>query len=183
MKKKLWITICFIFALCGMVLMTVPTQAKTSKNSNDVKYLKALIKEQKKQGATVSSDINNKKQYEWSKSGRIKCIYWRNKKLKGVIDISRFEGLKDFYCNKNKITELKLNKTLMNLDCSDNEISFLDASKCVLDYSLTCNRNKIKKNGSYKNKNLYKRQTQDYITTYKKSQNKSNYNKTTTTPT
>ena len=145
MKKKLWITICFIFALCGMVLMTVPTQAKTSKNSNDVKYLKALIKEQKKQGATVSSDINNKKQYEWSKSGRIKCIYWRNKKLKGVIDISRFEGLKDFYCNKNKITELKLNKTLMNLDCSDNEISFLDASKCVLDYSLTCNRNKIKK--------------------------------------
>ena len=144
MYKKLWITISFILLLCGAVLMTVPIQAKSSKNSNDVKYLKELIKEQKKQGATVSDDINNKSQYKWNKSGRIKCIDWENKKLNGTVDISKFKELKKFNCNKNKIIELKLNKALLNLDCSDNEISFLDTSKCDLDYSLTCNRNKIK---------------------------------------
>ncbi len=144
MKKKLWITICFIFALCGMVLMTVPAQAKSNKNSNDVKYLKALIKEQKKQGATVSDNINNKKEYSWTKQGRLKEINWDKKNLSGKIDISKFKELKYFSCNKNKVTDLNLNTKLYYLQCENNNLTYLDTSKCDLGLGLHCSNNKLK---------------------------------------
>lgn len=66
-----------------------------SKDSNDVKAIQSIITIQRNKGAKVSTNLDNKRQYKWSKkTGRLREINWYKKGLKGNI-------------NFNKLTELR----------------------------------------------------------------------------
>lgn len=70
---KILVILILLSSLCAVDNENV--QAKVAKNENDVRILKQIIKEQRSKGATVSKNINNKKQYGWdAKTGRLKKL-------------------------------------------------------------------------------------------------------------
>ena len=127
MKKKLCVMICFIFALCGAVLMTVPAQAKVKKNSEDVKNIYKLIKN------IEDDEIWNLDSscYTWNKkTGRLTEIDFSEHSVKGKLSFNNFSQLESISIEKNKITNVNfsnLNK-LKYLDCDNNKIVSMDLS-------------------------------------------------------
>lgn len=102
MKNKRQKSICKIMELSILILICIivgPSKnvyAK-AKNNNDVEAIKKIIEVQKKRGAKVSSDLNDKEQYKWNKkTGRLQIIHWPKKKLKGKINFNELTGLKKF---------------------------------------------------------------------------------------
>ena len=90
MKKKLWITICFIFALCGAVLMTVPAQAKVKKNPGDLKNVRKINAILVNNSADGDDDIYVK--YYWDDDGHVSDIYIENVIVTGdELDMSCFK--------------------------------------------------------------------------------------------
>ncbi len=65
--------------------------------NNDAEELKLLIKNQIKNGAFVSTDINDKYEYKW-KDGRLIGINWHGCRAYGEVDLNVFNKLQFFIC-------------------------------------------------------------------------------------
>jgi len=61
------------------------------KNSEDVKVLRKLIKEQKEAGALVSENLDSE-QYEWDEEGKLIRIDWEGLDLKGDLNVDVTEN-------------------------------------------------------------------------------------------
>ena len=142
-----------------------PTTNPTVTLSADAQALKKIIEEQKKAGATVSEDLQDKDQYSWD-DGTLIGITWNKVGLTGKLDLGSFASLKSVSFNNNAITELDVTKCtklqkllcngnqltkldvtkspeLINLQCNKNQLSALDVTQCATLETLWCNRNQI----------------------------------------
>ena len=81
---------------------TVTVKAAVKKSSSDQKALKALIKKVGK-GTKISSNMNNKKQYEWNSKGKLVEIDWENCNIKGTVSFAGLASLTGIFVHNNKI--------------------------------------------------------------------------------
>ncbi|MBE5959052.1 MAG: hypothetical protein E7254_09370 [Lachnospiraceae bacterium] len=103
------------------------------KNSEDVKVLRKLIKEQKEAGALVSENLDSE-QYEWDEEGKLIRIDWEGLDLKGDLNVdvteNEFSKLKYFYFSRNEGLE---NITIRGLKSWENSyFGYLDNLKKVI---------------------------------------------------
>lgn len=114
--------------------------------SADAQALKKIIEEQKKAGATVSEDLQDKDQYSWDE-GTLIGITWNKVGLAGRLDFGSFASLKSVSFNNNAITELDVTKCtkLQKLLCNGNQLTKLDVTKCPELINLQCNKNQLSK--------------------------------------
>lgn len=121
-----------------------PTTNPTVTLSADAQALKKIIEEQKKAGATVSEDLQDKDQYSWD-DGTLIGITWNKVGLTGKLDLGSFASLKSVSFNNNAITELDVTKCtkLQKLLCNGNQLTKLDVTQCATLETLWCNRNQI----------------------------------------
>lgn len=112
--------------------------------SADAQALKKIIEEQKKAGATVSEDLQDKDQYSWDE-GTLIGITWNKVGLAGKLDLGSFASLKSVSFNNNAITELDVTKCtkLQKLLCNGNQLTKLDVTKCPELINLQCNKNQL----------------------------------------
>lgn len=153
-RFKFYMMILIFMFLCGM---SMEVEAAVQKNSNDVKELNKIIRIQKKRGAKVSEDIDNKKQYHWSKkTGRLVKLRWYKKNVTGKVDISNLKALKTVYLNENNITAIKFGKlkVLEDIQVINNKLKVIDISKLKKLKYFICNKNKIRKLNITVNKKL-----------------------------
>ena len=124
-----------------------PTANPTVTLSADAQALKKIIEEQKKAGATVSEDLQDKAQYSWDDEGTLISITWNKVGLAGKMDLGSFAGLKSVSFNNNAITELDVTKCtkLQKLLCNGNQLTKLDVTKCPELINLQCNKNQLSK--------------------------------------
>ena len=124
-----------------------PTANPTVTLSADAQALKKIIEEQKKAGATVSEDLQDKTQYSWDDEGTLISITWNKVGLAGKLDIGSFASLKSVSFNNNAITELDVTKCtkLQKLLCNGNQLTKLDVTKCPELINLQCNKNQLSK--------------------------------------
>ena len=123
-----------------------PTANPTVTLSADAQALKKIIEEQKKAGATVSEDLQDKDQYSWDE-GTLIGITWNKVGLAGKLDLGSFASLKSVSFNNNAITELDVTKCtkLQKLLCNGNQLTKLDVTKCPELINLQCNKNQLSK--------------------------------------
>lgn len=123
-----------------------PTANPTVTLSADAQALKKIIEEQKKAGATVSEDLQDKDQYSWDE-GTLIGITWNKVGLAGKLDLGFFASLKSVSFNNNAITELDVTKCtkLQKLLCNGNQLTKLDVTKCPELINLQCNKNQLSK--------------------------------------
>ena len=121
-----------------------PTTNPTVTLSADAQALKKIIEEQKKAGATVSEDLQDKDQYSWD-DGTLIGITWNKVGLTGKLDLGSFASLKSVSFNNNAITELDVTKCtkLQKLLCKGNQLTKLDVTKCPELINLQCNKNQL----------------------------------------
>lgn len=121
-----------------------PTTNPTVTLSADAQALKKIIEEQKKAGATVSEDLQDKDQYSWD-DGTLIGITWNKVGLTGKLDLGSFASLKSVSFNNNAITELDVTKCtkLQKLLCNGNQLTKLDVTKCPELITLQCNKNQL----------------------------------------
>lgn len=121
-----------------------PTTNPTVTLSADAQALKKIIEEQKKAGATVSEDLQDKDQYSWD-DGTLIGITWNKVGLTGKLDLGSFASLKSVSFNNNVITELDVTKCtkLQKLLCNGNQLTKLDVTKCPELINLQCNKNQL----------------------------------------
>ena len=121
-----------------------PTTNPTVTLSADAQALKKIIEEQKKAGATVSEDLQDKDQYSWD-DGTLIGITWNKVGLTGKLDLGSFASLKSVSFNNNAITELDETKCtkLQKLLCNGNQLTKLDVTKCPELINLQCNKNQL----------------------------------------
>lgn len=121
-----------------------PTTNPTVTLSADAQALKKIIEEQKKAGATVSEDLQDKDQYSWDE-GTLIGITWNKVGLTGKLDLGSFASLKSVSFNNNAITELDVTKCtkLQKLLCNGNQLTKLDVTKCPELINLQCNKNQL----------------------------------------
>ena len=147
--KKAPITIIFsLMILFCMFTATSKNIYAQSKDINDVKAIQKIITIQRNKGAKVSTNLDNKKQYKWSKkTGRLIEVSWAKKSLKGKINFNRLTGLKDIIITRNKVTEININKLtkLEFLECSNNNLRKLNIQKHKKLEELFCSHNRLKK--------------------------------------
>ncbi|WP_302625982.1 leucine-rich repeat protein [uncultured Eubacterium sp.] len=162
MKNRRQKNVCVIIALLLVILSCIfvgtskSVYAKT-KNGNDVKELEKIISVQKKRGAKVSTNLNNKKQYQWNKkTGRLQGINWHKKKLKGKISFNKLNGLKSIYISKNKVTKIYVDKLkkLEVLKCTKNKLKKINVKRNKALWALNCSNNKLEKLNVIKHKKL-----------------------------
>ena len=122
-----------------------PTANPTVTLSADAQALKKIIEEQKKAGATVSEDLQDKAQYSWDDEGTLISITWNKVGLTGKLDLGSFASLKSVSFNNNAITELDVTKCtkLQKLLCNGNQLTKLDVTKCPELINLQCNKNQL----------------------------------------
>lgn len=122
-----------------------PTANPTVTLSADAQALKKIIEEQKKAGATVSEDLQDKDQYSWDDEGTLISITWNKVGLAGKMDLGSFAGLKSVSFDNNAITELDVTKCtkLQKLLCNGNQLTQLDVTKCPELINLRCNKNQL----------------------------------------
>ncbi len=111
--------------------VTVKGYNPPAKNEADVTALKALIVEQKEQGAIIDEDLDSGI-YQW-KGGKLISISWTAVGLKGNISFSALQNLKQLYIAENQITsiDVKSNNNLESLYCDYNfDLTKLDVSGC-----------------------------------------------------
>ena len=121
-----------------------PTANPTVTLSADAQALKKIIEEQKKAGATVSENLQDKDQYSWDE-GTLIGITWNKVGLTGKLDLGFFASLKSVSFNNNAITELDVTKCtkLQKLLCNGNQLTKLDVTKCTKLEKLLCNSNQL----------------------------------------
>lgn len=156
--KKASITI--IFSLMILFFMFTATSKNVhaqEKDSNDVKAIQKIITIQRNKGAKVSINLDNKKQYKWSKkTGRLIEINWAKKSLNGKINFNRLTGLKKIEISKNKVTEINIRKLkyLKVLICTNNKPTKINIKYNKRLGAIDCSNNKIKKLDVRKHKRL-----------------------------
>lgn len=137
--------------------MSIDARAATTKNAHDVKALKKIISEKRKSGGKVSTNLDNKKQYGWSReTGRLTRIIWNRKEIKGKVDVSSFKGLKKLYIDGNKITHIKLGKLEMleDLEVMNNKLKKINLTKVKNLKYFSCDKNNIRRLNLKNNKKL-----------------------------
>lgn len=123
-------------------------KASTQKNVQDVEALNKIISIQKKRGADISENLNNKKQYKWNKkTGRLIKLVWNRKNIKGKVDVSSFKALQAICMDGNKITDIKLGnlKELKTLQIRNNKLKKIDTTHLTNLKDLWCDKNRIKR--------------------------------------
>ncbi len=145
-KIKLYMLLSVMLFVFGG--MSIDARAAVTKNAHDVKELKKIISEKRKSGGKVSTNLENKKQYGWSReTGRLTRIIWNRKEIKGKVDVSSFKGLKKLYINGNKITGIKLGKLEMleDLEVINNRLKRINLTKVKNLKFFICDKNNIRR--------------------------------------
>lgn len=150
----------FFFISMGSILQ-VPVTGSTlqepncEKNENDVAALNYIIKAQRKRGATVSENLNNKREYTW-KHGRLIKINWRESRIKGALNLNKLKGLEKVCLDENKITKLYVGKcvNLQKLDCGINRLKKINVKNNKKLKRLSCRQNMIRRINIRNNKKL-----------------------------
>ncbi len=145
-KIKLYMLLSVMLFVFGG--MSIDAKAAATKNAHDVKELKKIISEKRKSGGKVSTNLENKKQYGWSReTGRLTRIIWNRKEIKGKVDVSSFKGLKKLYINGNKITGIKLGKLEMleDLEVINNRLKRINLTKVKNLKFFICDKNNIRR--------------------------------------
>ena len=86
--------------------------------NNDEEELRKLINEQRKYGATVSTDIHDSSQYDWE-NGRLVYIKWDCESVYGDIDLNPFTYLKGFDCYGGGLSEPYIYNYVWSIDAND----------------------------------------------------------------
>ena len=144
-KIKLYMLLSVMLFVFGG--MSIDARAATTKNAHDVKALKKIISEKRKSGGKVPTNLDNKKQYGWSReTGRLTRIIWNRKEIRGKVDVSSFKGLKKLYINGNKITGIKLGKLEMleDLEVINNRLKRINLTKVKNLKFFICDKNNIR---------------------------------------
>lgn len=96
------------------------------KKQSDKKALTKLIKS-KKAGSKISTNLDDEKQYTWDKNGRLIGIEWGGMNLKGKISFASLPNLKVIAISWNKITQIDVSKNtkLEKLYCQKNKLTAL----------------------------------------------------------
>ncbi len=123
---------------------TPPGNVSTDKNEQDVVALKALIAEQRGRGAKVSEDIDYTDEYKWE-NGKLMAICWTAKDLCGNLDVSGLKSLLELDCSFNQLSGLDVSKntSLTYLNCCESQLNSLDVSKNTLLTNLHCDGNQL----------------------------------------
>lgn len=142
-----------------------PSFDENGRSVNDVKVLQSNIEAQKKNGATVSEDLDSD-QYVWSAGGNLIEVNWRGKGLKGEVcfeekcsdvnpygsittltklDVSGNPALEVLYCGYNRLTSLDVSGDtgMTELYCYDNQLASLDVSENLILENLSCGNNPL----------------------------------------
>ena len=126
-KMCISISLMLILLLC-MFTATSKNIYAQSKDSNDVKAIQSIITIQRNKGAKVSTNLDNKRQYKWSKkTGRLREINWYKKGLKGNINFNKLTELRYINVKRNSLKNISLNKVekLKILMCQKNKLNKL----------------------------------------------------------
>ena len=159
-KIKLYmLLLVMLLVFGGMSIDAKAAVIKTAatKNAHDVQALKKIINEKRKSGGKVSTNLDNKKQYGWSReTGRLTRIIWNRKEIKGKVDVSSFKGLKKLNINGNKITGIKLGKLEMleHLEVMNNKLKRINLTKVKNITYFSCDKNNIRRLNLKNNKKL-----------------------------
>ena len=117
-----------LMILFGVFTATSKNIYAQSKDSNDVKAIQSIITIQRNKGAKVSTNLDNKRQYKWSKkTGRLREINWYKKGLKGNINFNKLTELRYINVKRNSLKNISLNKVekLKILMCQKNKLNKL----------------------------------------------------------
>ena len=103
-----------------------PTIDEAKLNEKDKNALKNIIDNIKSNGVDVSDNMGDS-DYTWDESGNLVGIDWTDKELKGTLDLSGLDSLKDVNCNNNQLTDIKVsgNASLEELSCDSNKLEKL----------------------------------------------------------
>ena len=122
-------------------------------NDNDyqklVTFLELVDENGVKNGEKLSESYDPQDPTTWKgttwENGRIKKIYFYNKKCVGKLDVSDCTMLEYLDCGGNQLTELDVsnNTTLYWLDCGSNQLTELDVSKNTALTHLFCDSNQL----------------------------------------
>ena len=122
-------------------------------NDNDyqklVTFLELVDENGVKNGEKLSESYDPQDPTTWKgttwENGRIKKIYFYNKKCVGKLDVSDCTMLEYLDCGGNQLTELDVsnNTTLYWLDCGSNQLTELDVSKNTALTHLFCYSNQL----------------------------------------
>ena len=84
-----------------------PTIDEAKLNEKDKNALKDIIENIKSSGVDISDNMGDS-DYTWDESGNLVGIDWTDKELKGTLDLSGLDSLKDVNCNNNLLTDIKV---------------------------------------------------------------------------
>ena len=122
-------------------------------NDNDyqklVTFLELVDENGVKNGEKLSESYDPQDPTTWKgttwENGRIKKIYFYNKKCVGKLDVSDCTMLEYLDCGGNQLTELDVsnNTTLYWLDCGSNQLTELDVSKNTALKEFRCYSNQL----------------------------------------
>lgn len=110
------------------------------KNAADVAALKKIVKKHYKEG--VSVDLNDKTAYSWNKKGRLTNIDWMELRMTGSISLNGLTELEYVNCSSNQLTGLDASRCnkLKFLSCGYNDLSSLKVGNCK---SIYCAENSL----------------------------------------
>ena len=122
-----------------------PTKDPIKKNPAQEQALKQMIEKLNADGATIPTDLNDKKTYIWSNEGKLTGISWSSCNISGELDFSAFETLTylDSYGNNLSSLDISNCSLLETLFCGNNNLSALNVSNCPSLTSLGCNYNTL----------------------------------------
>lgn len=115
------------------------------KNRRDVKVLETMIKEQNGRGASLPTDLDDDRFYEWNKDGRLTDLTLSGRGLSGTLSLAGLDMLKYLDCSDNQIELLDVshNPALWYLSCSNNRMGVFDVSANPLLQHLDCDGNQL----------------------------------------
>ena len=122
-----------------------PTKDPIKKNPAQEQALKQMIEKLNADGATIPTDLNDKKTYIWSNEGKLTGISWSSCNISGELDFSAFETLTylDSYGNNLSSLDISNCPSLAQLYCDNNNLGALDVSNCPSLNSLSCDHNAL----------------------------------------
>ncbi|MCR5266544.1 MAG: hypothetical protein K6E29_08145, partial [Cyanobacteria bacterium RUI128] len=123
-------------------------------DKKDVETLRAIIKDQNKQGAGLDVVLDSNS-YKWEE-GKLVSIDCHFEHLSGKLSTAGLDNLEYLDCSSNNLKQLDVSKNvnLEYLYCDRNNLKQLDVSKNVNLVKLVCYENKLKKLDVSKNVNL-----------------------------
>lgn len=101
-----------------------------ARNENDIRILKAIIKEQNAKEADLPTDLSHWR-YGWE-NGRLVSMTVEDCNLSGMLSLTGLDALKILNCGDNRLTALDVSgcSRLEGLVCKNNPLGKLDVSGC-----------------------------------------------------